>query len=197
MIHSHDVSCVLASALFPASSTYRISRQEMIKGMAGHGYLDELVIPIIENTPRESDLADSLSEAIVAHPRASAVLVRDHGLYVWGDSWEEAKRHSECLHYLFNLSVQLHRAGIGAPPAPPPLPAPPLRCTCCGASGNSAAASASPKTLASSPAGTTGRCDISSAKFVLLDIEGMLFNGCEQLHTPHMINAHVCVYLFV
>lgn len=37
---------------------------EMIKGIKGHGYHDELVIPIIENTPYEYELTDSLSEAV-------------------------------------------------------------------------------------------------------------------------------------
>lgn len=31
---------------------------EIIKGMKGHGYHDELVVPIIENTAHESDLLD-------------------------------------------------------------------------------------------------------------------------------------------
>lgn len=37
---------------------------EMIKGISGHGYHDELVVPIIENTPREYELTDSLAEAV-------------------------------------------------------------------------------------------------------------------------------------
>ena len=37
---------------------------EMIKGIVGHGYFDELVVPIIENTAREFQLTDSLEEAV-------------------------------------------------------------------------------------------------------------------------------------
>lgn len=37
----------------------------MIKGIQGHGYHDELVVPIIENTPYEYELTDSLSEAVL------------------------------------------------------------------------------------------------------------------------------------
>ena len=45
------------------------------------------MIPIIENTPHEEDLADSLGEAIRKYPKATAVLVRRHGIYIWGSTW--------------------------------------------------------------------------------------------------------------
>ena len=84
----------------------------MIKGIAGHGYFDELVIPIIENTAWEHELSDSLGAAIAANPKAVAVLVRRHGMYVWGDTWEQAKRHGECLHYLFEVAIEMKKLGI-------------------------------------------------------------------------------------
>lgn len=37
---------------------------EMIKGITGHGYYDELVIPIIENSAREYELTDALAAAV-------------------------------------------------------------------------------------------------------------------------------------
>ncbi|TYG98082.1 hypothetical protein ES288_A10G089300v1 [Gossypium darwinii] len=68
-----------------------ITHMEMIKGIQGHGYYDELVIPIIENTAYENELIDSLAKAIEAYPKTTAVLVRNHGIYVWEDSWISAK----------------------------------------------------------------------------------------------------------
>ncbi|GJN06602.1 hypothetical protein PR202_ga24347 [Eleusine coracana subsp. coracana] len=90
----------------------KISHMEMIKGIKGHGFRDELVIPIIENTPYEYELTDSLSEAIAAYPKATAVLVRNHGIYVWGDSWINAKTQAECYHYLLDASIKLYQLGI-------------------------------------------------------------------------------------
>lgn len=37
---------------------------EMIKGIQGHGYYDELVVPIIENTAQERELTESLAAAV-------------------------------------------------------------------------------------------------------------------------------------
>jgi methylthioribulose 1-phosphate dehydratase/enolase-phosphatase E1 len=112
VLHSHGMCCNLVTALFDGQKEFRITHQEMIKGLAGYGYKDELVIPIIENTSFESQLAHSLSEAIQTYPKASAVLVRRHGIYVWGSTWEAAKRHSECLHYLFECALNMHKYGF-------------------------------------------------------------------------------------
>jgi ribulose-5-phosphate 4-epimerase/fuculose-1-phosphate aldolase len=103
--------------------------------------------------------------------------VRDHGIYVWGDTWEAAKRHSECLHYLFNASIQMHSLGLRTP-----LQSLPHSCSGCdgdGGDGDSEGATRKRKHVAVAVAGGASttvsvdkRCDVSSAKFVLLDIEG-------------------------
>ena len=112
VLHSHSICTSMATCLFEGQSEFRISHQEMIKGIKGYGYFDELRIPIIENTAWEHELADSLGDAIRNNPKACAVLVRRHGMYVWGDTWEEAKRHGECLHYLFEVAMQMKKLGF-------------------------------------------------------------------------------------
>jgi methylthioribulose 1-phosphate dehydratase / enolase-phosphatase E1 len=117
VLHSHGMYCVLACALAERQghpAEFKCSHLEMIKGLAGHGYHDELIVPIIDNTAHEEDLADSLAAAIRAHPASSAVLVRRHGIYVWGPSWEKAKTQSECLHYLFECVVKIAGLGLDA-----------------------------------------------------------------------------------
>ena len=111
VLHSHHIAVNLVTSLFEGQSYYRISHQEMIKGLVGYGYYDELAIPIIENTAHEHELADTLGACIAAHPKTSAVLVRRHGIYVWGATWEQAKRHAECLHYLFEVTIQMKLLG--------------------------------------------------------------------------------------
>lgn len=54
-------------------------------------YDETLVVPIIENTPEEKDLKDRMARAMEEYPDSCAVLVRRHGVYVWGESWEKAK----------------------------------------------------------------------------------------------------------
>ena len=72
------------------AKTFRISHQEMIKGirLGGHGktlrFFDTLEVPIIENTADEEDLTSGMAEAMDKYPDAGAILVRRHGVYIWG-----------------------------------------------------------------------------------------------------------------
>ena len=103
---------MLATLVF--RDAFECTELEMIKGIAGHGYHDNLRVPIIENTAHERDLADSMAQAMEAHPRSHAVLVRRHGVYVWGKDWVQAKTHAECYHYLFEAAVRMQALGLDA-----------------------------------------------------------------------------------
>ena len=116
VIHSHGMQAMLATLVFDRA--LRVTHLEMMKGIAGLGYHDELIVPIIENTAHECDLADAMAEAIQAHPTSHAVLVRRHGVYVWGRDWVAAKTHAECYHYLFEAAVRMHTLGLDPAKAP-------------------------------------------------------------------------------
>ena len=115
-IHTHSLQAVLVTLLFDRE--FRISHSEMIKGIrvgrsrVSHAYCDQLVVPIIDNTDEEAALAGSLQQAMDAYPDSNAVLVRRHGLYVWGESWQKAKTQCECYDYLFELAVEMRRLGL-------------------------------------------------------------------------------------
>lgn len=117
VLHSHSMYAMLATLLF--EDTFRTTHLEMQKGLKGVGYEDEVRVPIIDNTPHESDLTDALSKAIDrADGNCHAVLVRRHGVYVWGETWIAAKRHVECYDYLFQAAVEMRRLGLDASRAP-------------------------------------------------------------------------------
>lgn len=54
----------------------------MIKGIIGHKNSEFCIIPIIENTEKESQLTERLRNAIICYPRSQAVLVRNQ-LFFW------------------------------------------------------------------------------------------------------------------
>ncbi|KAK4531803.1 hypothetical protein CCYA_CCYA09G2660 [Cyanidiococcus yangmingshanensis] len=119
-IHTHSPVAVMATML-PATeleSEFRITHLEMIKGLPGYGYHDTLVIPLIDNTAQEEELAGAMAEAMKRYARSPAVLVRRHGLYAWGRDYTEAKTVTECLDYLFDIAVRMHSAGLDYTKAP-------------------------------------------------------------------------------
>ena len=104
-IHTHSQWAVLVTLLLEAEGNkkvFEINNIEQIKGfgkgmdkVGNLGYHDTLRIPVIENTPHEEDLTEFLEEAMEKHPDAYAVLVRRHGVYVWGDNVHKAKTQCE------------------------------------------------------------------------------------------------------
>ncbi|XP_050316318.1 probable methylthioribulose-1-phosphate dehydratase isoform X2 [Anthonomus grandis grandis] len=117
VIHTHSKFALMVTMLFPGKE-FRCTHLEMIKGIKNQKlgrnfrYDEELVVPIIENTPFEEDLTDRLEQAIKDYPHTCAVLVRRHGIYVWGDTWQQAKCMTECYDYLFEVVMQLKQFGI-------------------------------------------------------------------------------------
>ncbi|KAI0409065.1 methylthioribulose-1-phosphate dehydratase [Xylaria palmicola] len=130
-IHTHSQWAVLVTLLLEArgpagggggggdTRLFEINNIEQIKGFgrgfqkSGNlGYHDTLRIPVIENTAHEEDLTEFLEEAMIKHPDTYAVLVRRHGVYVWGDNVHKAKTMCESLDYLFQLAVQMKHLGI-------------------------------------------------------------------------------------
>lgn len=117
VIHAHSMYAVMATLITPGNE-FRISHQEMIKGIKkgssseAHRYDETLVVPIIENTCYECDLTASMAKAMKDYPNSNAVLVRRHGVYVWGNSWQSAKTMAECYDYLFKLAVEMKELGL-------------------------------------------------------------------------------------
>ena len=106
VVHSHALSSVLAGDLAAGQDHVEIRDLEMLKGIRGGTNRDLHLVPVIRNTPRESELVDQVSTAL-ADPRYAssyAILVQDHGAYIWGADVWEAKRHTEVYHFLFEAA---------------------------------------------------------------------------------------------
>jgi methylthioribulose 1-phosphate dehydratase/enolase-phosphatase E1 len=186
VLHSHALEAVMVT--LDCGDEFRITGLEMIKGIKGNAYDDTLVIPVIENTPRECQLTSSLRDAIERYPNTYAVLVRRHGIYVWGEDWKAAKRHAECYHYLFSAYLKMKAAGFD-PTAPLSGSAAAAVEAATGnteaATGNTASAktttggvkrgrvAAHPQGCSKRAAGPSGNA-LAEPTVVLLDIEGTL-----------------------
>lgn len=109
--HSHALSAVLAADLARGSDHLAVAGLEMLKGIRGLTNRDVHLVPVIDNTPREAELVSAIGTALADDRFAGtyAVLVRDHGAYIWGADVWETKRHAEVYHFLFEAAVARHR----------------------------------------------------------------------------------------
>lgn len=105
VVHSHALSSVMAADL-AAGDAVTIRQLEMLKGIRGANNVDDHTVPVITNTPREYELTDQVRAALKDErfSGAHAILVRDHGAYIWGSDVWEAKRHTEVYHFLFEAT---------------------------------------------------------------------------------------------
>jgi methylthioribulose-1-phosphate dehydratase len=107
VVHSHALSSVLAGDIAEEADHVAIRDLEMLKGIRGVANRDVHQVPVIRNTPRESELVEQVAAAL-GDPRFAstyAILVADHGAYIWGEDIWEAKRHTEVYHFLFEAAV--------------------------------------------------------------------------------------------
>lgn len=126
-IHTHSQNAVMATLLFEDQVEFRMSHIEQIKALpqlkvnaktgkvekvGSMEFFDTMVLPIIDNTPHEEDLTDSLQEAMEKYPGTTAILVRRHGIYVWGENVWKAKVYNEAIDYLLELAIKMHREGV-------------------------------------------------------------------------------------
>lgn len=104
ILHVHTVWNTLLSGRFASQGYLPIEGYEILKGLAGvmsHSHLER--VPILENSQDYAELSQNMAEALDRNPHAHGVLLSRHGLYTWGQSVAEARRHLEALEFLFEV----------------------------------------------------------------------------------------------
>lgn len=107
IMHVHTVWNTLLSARYLSAGHVPIEGYELLKGLSGVStHLHREEVPILENTQDYQVLSDNLTQALKSYPQAHGVLLNRHGLYTWGQTVAEARRHLEALEFLFEVEVR-------------------------------------------------------------------------------------------
>lgn len=104
ILHVHTIWNTLLSARFVRGGHVPLHGYELLKGLSGvstHEHRER--VPILENSQNYAELSAELSATLHAHPHSHGVLLSRHGLYTWGNSVAEARRHLEALEFLFEV----------------------------------------------------------------------------------------------
>ncbi len=104
ILHTHSVWGTILSDHFFEQGAIEISGYEMLKGLAGvttHEHTER--VPIVENSQDYVALAHVIENVIRENEGIHGVYLRRHGLYTWGETVAEARRHVEIFEFLFEV----------------------------------------------------------------------------------------------
>jgi len=104
ILHTHSVWGTILSDRFFERGAIEIEGYEMLKGLAGiatHEHLEK--VPIVENSQDYIALAHVIENVIGDNPGLHGIYLRRHGLYTWGETVSEARRHVEIFEFLFEV----------------------------------------------------------------------------------------------
>ena len=105
VLHSHAIFPVLLSSIL--SDRMQFKDYEIQKGFKGvKTHLEAIDIPIFDNSQDMEDVVHEMRSRMEELKFFSLVL-RKHGVYVWGANLLEAKRHLETLDYLCECEFKL------------------------------------------------------------------------------------------
>ncbi|MFP1744139.1 methylthioribulose 1-phosphate dehydratase [Lonsdalea quercina] len=106
VLHTHSVNATVLSRV-EKSDALILEGYEMQKSLSGQrSHLDRVTLPIFDNDQDIPALAERVAARHGATPLRYGFLVRGHGLYCWGESVQEARRHLEGLEFLFQCELQ-------------------------------------------------------------------------------------------
>lgn len=105
VLHTHFLESLLFADLHPGSDHIVMSGLELLKGFKGiKTHNTQFIVPCFDNT-QDMETLGKVVEKTLKSVETYGVLLRGHGLYVWGGNVAEAKRHLEVFEYLFRYYV--------------------------------------------------------------------------------------------
>ncbi|WP_309088867.1 methylthioribulose 1-phosphate dehydratase [Domibacillus sp.] len=104
-LHVHTVDNNVISELYAEEGAVTFSGQEIIKAFGIWEENASITVPIIPNHAHIPALAEEFGRYVTQD--AGAVLIRNHGITVWGRDAFEAKKFLEAYEFLFSWHIKL------------------------------------------------------------------------------------------
>jgi methylthioribulose-1-phosphate dehydratase len=110
--HVHSIEANLVSH-FTKKDNLSLPPLEMIKGLGVWEKTPQVTISVFENHLEVPQIAAEISDRFcTATPQISALLIRNHGVTVWGTSLASARNYIELIEYIFRYMVAARQVGI-------------------------------------------------------------------------------------
>lgn len=113
VVHVHTVAATVLSRADAARGYVRFSGFEMQKALSGITTHEDVVdLPVFANDQDTVALAATVEARMDGDARVPGYLLAGHGLYAWGATMTDARRHLEGLEFLLACTLEerrLHR----------------------------------------------------------------------------------------
>lgn len=105
VLHTHSLAGTVLSRA--AGDRLVVEGYEMLKGLAGNAtHAMRESVRVFDNTQDIPALADEVRAWLASEqPAAHGFLIRGHGLYTWGETLADARRHIEVFEFLFECEM--------------------------------------------------------------------------------------------
>ncbi len=111
VLHTHSLVQTVASRLFAGAGHVRLEGFELLKAFRGnHTHEMAIDVPVFANTQDMPTLAAQV-DALLDRQPLWGYLIDGHGLYAWGRTMAEARRHLEAFEFLFAAELELRKLG--------------------------------------------------------------------------------------
>ena len=111
VLHTHSLVQTVASRLFAPQGHVRFEDYELQKAFAGNTTHDaSMDVPVFANTQDMGVLAAQV-DALLDRKPLWGYLIDGHGLYAWGRTMAEARRHLEAFEFLLGCELELRKLG--------------------------------------------------------------------------------------
>ena len=109
VLHTHSLVQTVASRLFAGAGHLRLEGFELLKAFHGNSTHEKAIdLPVFANTQEMPTLAAQV-DALLDHQPLWGYLIDGHGLYAWGRTMAEARRHLEAFEFLFHCELELRK----------------------------------------------------------------------------------------
>lgn len=102
ILYSQTVAGMILSDKNFVDGAISVSGYEVLKGLSGvntHEHTE--LVPIVENSQDQIALSHVITNVLLENPNIHGIYIRRHGLFAWGETVEEARRHVEIFEFLF------------------------------------------------------------------------------------------------
>jgi methylthioribulose-1-phosphate dehydratase len=108
ILHTHSLAATVISMAHAKSDAIMLSNYEIVKGLRGfQSHEETALLPLFPNSQDMNTLATTIRADLKAKPSVFGFLLAGHGLYAWGSTMREARRHLEAYEFL--LACELER----------------------------------------------------------------------------------------